>query len=108
MVVMPIDAFEMPSILVFGGQRVVEIDVEPLGGSRPFGLLDGPAKKKATERLAHILRRPGTDAQTVGHVGDIGSLDKLPSQAGQCLARLAHQYGLDDVEQMPRLRLREG
>ncbi len=107
MVVVPIDAFEMAGGFVFGRDRIVEIDVDVLGSAGPLGLLDGPTHHEGAERLAHLRRRPGTHAQAVGHVGDIGTVDQLAPQGGQGLARLADQQGVDHVEQMPPLWLRE-
>ncbi len=83
-IVVPVDAFEMAGVLVFGGQRGVEVDVDDVWNTRPFGLLDGPAPQKGAERLGEILGSPGTDAQAAGHIRDIGGV-------GHRLARLADQ-----------------
>src|SRR5436309_14726681 len=98
MIVMPIEPFEMASILVFGRQRVVELDVDQVWRALGIGLLYGPADQKSAERLAQVVGGPRTDPQAVGHIGDIGRIDELPPERGKCLARLADQERVGELE----------
>ena len=60
-IVVPVDPFEMARGFVFGGDRVVEIDVDVLGDTRGVGLLDGLAHHEGAEGMTQGGGGPGTD-----------------------------------------------
>lgn len=86
-VVAPIDALNVAGVLVFGHNRVVEIDLDDHGSREVVGLSERPADHEGAERLAHILRGPGIDAPTVGHVGDVGGQQQTAAEARRVFAR---------------------
>jgi hypothetical protein len=105
MVVVPVDGFQMPGVLVFGRHRVVPAHADHLGHTCRRRLWDGPSHQERTQRLPQVVGVPGTDASAVGHVRRIDRLDKLSMQVGQRFACLAHQDRLGQVDDMTPLPL---
>jgi hypothetical protein len=79
---MKVDGFQVASCLVFLANRVVEVEVHNLGDAGLLRLTNHPGDLLGAQGRPHIVGLPGADAQTVGHIGRIGGVDKLALQSG--------------------------
>ena len=76
-VMMIFDGFEMPRALIFFAQRVIQTDIEgPLAALRGRG--HQVLYKKSAHRRPYVLRHPGANAQRVGSIRGVGSINDEP------------------------------
>jgi len=106
-IVKPIDRFQMPRVLVFLAQRVVDVDVDDLGRPEVLRLGQRPGHLVDTQGGTHVFGGPGADAQKIGRVGGIGGVQELPLERRQGLLVFAHQQRIGHIEDVAALRLRE-
>jgi hypothetical protein len=82
-------------------------NVTHLGLALTLGFAENPGYMSRPHGGPQFLRRPGADAEKIGHIGRINGIQELPLQGGQGLGLLANQQCIGQVQQMLSLRLRE-
>src|SRR5262249_3965158 len=107
MIVKPVDRFEVAGCLSFVAERIIDIDRDGVSQSQTFGFGEEKAHLLLTQAIADALGRPGADAQEIGHVGGIGTVEELPLQRRQGLVILADEQSVRQVEEMLALRARQ-
>jgi hypothetical protein len=104
MIVKPVDRFEVASGFPFVAERIVDIDRDGVAQSQAFGFGEEKAHLLLPQGIANALGRPGADAQEIGHVRGIGTVEELPLQRRQGLVILTDEQSVRQVEEMLPLR----
>ena len=74
----PIDGLYVTRVLVLLAQRVVDVDVDDLGGTDTLCFGNEPGDLMGAQGSSDIVGLPRADAQKVGHIRRVGGCDELP------------------------------